>query len=54
MLPTDAYWVWAADADATPWYPTLHLYRCEKTGDWAPVMARVVAALNELQSPGDR
>ncbi|WP_109451306.1 tetratricopeptide repeat-containing glycosyltransferase family protein [Azospirillum sp. TSH64] len=34
-------WRWLLDRDDSPWYPTLRLFRQQRPGDWAPVVARV-------------
>ena len=34
-------WRWLLDRDDSPWYPTLRLFRQQRSGDWAPVVARV-------------
>jgi hypothetical protein len=46
MLPFAPDWRWLlARADDTPWYASLRLFRQEAPGAWAPVVARVTAAL---------
>jgi len=40
-------WRWLLEGETTPWYPTMRLFRQERPGDWAGVMARVAAALQE-------
>lgn len=42
-------WTWRFDGDTTPWYPTARLFRQPKPGDWATVVSRVRAALDELR-----
>lgn len=44
LLPEPADWRWGR-GETTPWYPTLRLFRQEQPGVWAPVIARVTAAL---------
>ena len=41
-------WRWQLDAETTPWYPTMRLFRQPKPGDWEAVFQRIaqeVAAL---------
>ena len=45
LLPFDPEWRWGRDREDSPWYPTLRLFRQEKSGDWAGVITRVLAAL---------
>lgn len=40
-------WRWLLDHDDSPWYPTARLFRQDATRNWDPVIARVVAALQE-------
>lgn len=39
------HWYWFQAARPSPWYPGLSLHRQERPGEWAPVVARVAAAL---------
>jgi Flp pilus assembly protein TadD len=41
----DNCWRWLSGREDSPWYPTLRIFRQQQSGDWAPVIARVVAAL---------
>jgi len=41
-------WRWMRGRDDTPWYPTMRLFRQERPGDWAPVVARLAASLGDL------
>jgi tetratricopeptide (TPR) repeat protein len=44
MLPAvDCDWRWLDEGDATPWYPSLHLFRQSAPRDW-PAVARLIAA----------
>ena len=44
----DNCWRWLSGREDSPWYPTLRIFRQERVGDWAPVVARVAAALAAL------
>ena len=37
------FWVWQLDRPASPWYPTLRLFRQRKIGDWGEVFDRIAA-----------
>ncbi|MDF2445124.1 MAG: hypothetical protein K0S46_360 [Moraxellaceae bacterium] len=39
------FWYWGLDQDTTPWYPTAHLFRATREGDWRDVLERVEVAL---------
>jgi hypothetical protein len=43
----EAGWRWPAEGEASPWYPTLRVFRQAAPGDWAGVVARVAEALAE-------
>ena len=45
LLPAEADWRWMEGRDDSPWYPTMRLFRQARGGAWAPVIARVAAAL---------
>jgi tetratricopeptide (TPR) repeat protein len=47
MLPYQPDWRWLLGRGDSPWYPSLVLYRQERRGDWAPVLARVAADLQQ-------
>src|SRR5262249_11753723 len=38
-------WRWMREREDSPWYPTARLFRRGPEEDWAPVVARVAAAL---------
>jgi hypothetical protein len=49
LLPLCPDWRWLLPwGDASPWYPTMRLYRQRKLGDWPDVVARVAADLGKL------
>jgi hypothetical protein len=41
-------WRWMDGRADSPWYATMRLFRQERPGDWAPVIARVAGGLREL------
>ena len=48
LLPHLADWRWMNAHAATPWYPTMRLFRQPRPGDWPAVVARVAGALARL------
>jgi ADP-heptose:LPS heptosyltransferase len=38
-------WRWMLEGEATPWYPTMRLFRQTRPGGWAEVMGQVAQAL---------
>ena len=47
MLPQACDWRYGLDAHASPWYPTMRLFRQSAPGAWTDVLARVARALDE-------
>ena len=47
MLPHARDWRHGIDAHASPWYPSMRLFRQSTRGDWTDVLARVTRALEE-------
>ncbi|WPZ33853.1 hypothetical protein T8K17_21770 [Thalassobaculum sp. OXR-137] len=45
MLPVDPDWRWGLGREDSLWYPRTRLFRQQRDGDWAPVVARVATAL---------
>ena len=45
MLSTAPMWRWMSDAEGSPWYPSVRLFRQARRGDWADVVKRIRAAL---------
>ncbi len=52
LLPYAPDWRWMMERDDTPWYPTMRLFRQERSGDWNGVIADVEEALRNM--PGIR
>ena len=48
LLPDLVQWHWALDREHSRWYPSMRLFRQDRLGDWAPVVARVAAELAHL------
>lgn len=46
MLPYVAEWRWLTERSDSPWYPSAHLIRQQKIGDWASVIEQVKNKLN--------
>ncbi len=42
-------WRWMLDRADSPWYPTMQLFRQTQRDDWNEVVARVVAAVEQMQ-----
>lgn len=47
MVPKVADWRWGLNRTDSFWYPTARVFRQETCGDWAPVLRRVGAELDE-------
>lgn len=55
ILPLNADWRWGETGDCSPWYPSMRLFRQERSGDWSPVIARVRQELiKEVAAHGNR
>jgi len=48
LLHHDCDWRWMSDGDASPWYPTMRLFRQPRSGDWRSVIERACSALAEM------
>jgi hypothetical protein len=44
-LPFQPDWRWRLDEDISRWYPTMRLFRQQRSGDWDEVIGRVAEAL---------
>jgi tetratricopeptide (TPR) repeat protein len=45
LLPFCCDWRWMQDGDATPWYPSMRLWRSGPSGDWSGVLRRTARRL---------
>lgn len=43
-------WRWGREAERTPWYPTMRIFRQQTLGDWNELMERVNLALQQWKS----
>ncbi|WP_019503036.1 tetratricopeptide repeat protein [Pseudanabaena sp. PCC 6802] len=50
MLPLAPDWRWLLEREDSPWYPTMRLFRQDKTGDWQGAIERIAIAVRELLS----
>jgi Flp pilus assembly protein TadD len=48
LVPEPADWRWLVGREDSLWYPSLRLFRQEKSTEWAPVLERAATALKEL------
>jgi hypothetical protein len=46
----DPCWRWLRDRADSPWYPTMRIFRQQRSGDWAPVVSAAAAALGAMRS----
>lgn len=46
LVQHDPDWRWPIQAECTPWYPTMRVWRQSAPGDWTGVIGRAVAALD--------
>jgi hypothetical protein len=44
----DNCWRWLSGREDSPWYPSLRIFRQQRSGEWEPVIARVAAALADV------
>ncbi|MGP0067940.1 MAG: tetratricopeptide repeat protein [Isosphaeraceae bacterium] len=51
-LPFSADWRWLTDRDDSPWYPSMHLFRQRRWGDWDEVFRRITGELETDPDPG--
>ncbi|MFC1845765.1 tetratricopeptide repeat protein [Candidatus Dependentiae bacterium] len=48
MLPRIANWRWQTEREDSPWYPSMRLFRQEKSDDWTEVIGKIQEALEKL------
>jgi len=48
LLPFQPDWRWRLDTETSRWYPTMRLFRQQRSGDWDEVIARVASSLASL------
>jgi tetratricopeptide (TPR) repeat protein/precorrin-6B methylase 2 len=53
LVPQPAEWRWMQDNEASPWYPTMKIFRQSRRGDWGEVIDRVNAELAATLRSGD-
>ncbi|MFA6018897.1 MAG: tetratricopeptide repeat protein [Rhodospirillales bacterium] len=53
LIPFAPDWRWGLTGEATPWYPSMRLFRQDKPGDWAGVIERVATALRIAADSGN-
>jgi len=42
-------WRWGLEGDATPWYPSVTLFRQEDAGDWSAPFAGIAAHIEAFR-----
>lgn len=47
LLSTISDWRWGLEGEATPWYPSMRIFRQAQLGDWAELIGRVDTALQQ-------
>lgn len=52
LLPSFPDWRWLLDAEDTPWYPTVRLFRQPSAGDWLSVVKQIATLLRMRHSNG--
>lgn len=48
-LPFAADWRWLRQRSDSPWYPTMHLFRQPRIGDWEATMKQIAAELQNFK-----
>jgi len=50
LVPHVPEWRYGMQGEATPWYPSVRLFRQPSPGDWDSVLARVARELGALRA----
>ncbi|XWK91332.1 MAG: tetratricopeptide repeat-containing glycosyltransferase family protein [Phormidium sp.] len=50
LLCYNADWRWMTEREDSPWYPTMRLFRQNRSGDWQELIERLARSLQELAS----
>ncbi|MBF0268273.1 MAG: tetratricopeptide repeat protein [Alphaproteobacteria bacterium] len=53
LIPYAPDWRWGHEGEATPWYPTMRLFRQSRPGDWPGVIERVATELEKAARSGN-
>ena len=53
LLHAEATCRWMEEREDSPWYPTMRLFRQERSGEWEPVIERVASELDRLSAGRD-
>ncbi len=48
LLPSAPDWRWGVEGEATPWYPSMRIFRQRVHGDWSAPLAELAAAFEAL------
>jgi len=48
LLPQPADWRWMLERTDSPWYPTMHLFRQNKSGNWKALIEQMVQKLQYI------
>jgi hypothetical protein len=46
LLPYVPEWRWLLERDDSPWYPTMHVFRQRKAGDWGGLVGQLTEVLS--------
>jgi len=48
LIPYCPDWRWLLDIRSSPWYPSLHIYRCNNNNDWTTVSDNIIKDINVM------